>query len=180
MGKKEVNIKGGRSEIIMWLDDYVDLFSDFDPRPLSERALSYDFLDETKRASKEKDEKIKFNLLIPRSKRKVKTDHVVKKRLREHFTRHYKRHRDDAKRVLKRGLWLCFVGIILMFVATYVLFYFQKATFWMSFFVVLLEPAGWFLFWEGLDMALFTSKKEKPLLEFYKKMANSRLIFSSY
>ena len=45
------------SEIPLWLDNYNDLFSDFDPRHYSNRALSQDFLEELKRASRDKQTK---------------------------------------------------------------------------------------------------------------------------
>ena len=50
----------------------------------------------------------------------------------------------------------------------------------MSFLVVFLEPAGWFLFWEGSDLVIFDSKKKKPDLEFYEKMTRANIGFLSY
>ena len=47
-----VDLREGNISLI--LDDYNDLFSDFDPRHYSERALSDDFLAESKRASRDK------------------------------------------------------------------------------------------------------------------------------
>ena len=43
-----------KSEISLSLDNYDDIFSDFDPRPFSQRALSDDFLIEAKKASRDK------------------------------------------------------------------------------------------------------------------------------
>ena len=42
------------SEISLIIDTYDDIFSDFDPRPYSQRALSDDFLLEARKASKDK------------------------------------------------------------------------------------------------------------------------------
>jgi len=36
-------------------------------------------------------------------------------------------------------------------------------------FPILTEPAGWFFFWEGLNLTLFEPKRIKPDLEFYRK-----------
>jgi hypothetical protein len=43
-----------------------------------------------------------------------------------------------------------------------------------------MEPAGWFFAWEGLDLAIFYSKEETKDYEFYKKMENCEILFSSY
>jgi hypothetical protein len=172
--------KEERSEILMWLDDYNDLFSDFDPRHYSQRALSFDFLSELRRATRGKYGDISLGLLIPKDKRDMKIDSIVRKRLQEYFSKNYLHHKDEAKGVFRRGLMFCFAGIVLMFTAAYLLFYFRESTLLMSFLIILLEPASWFLFWEGLNISIFESKKTKPILEFYMKMAGSKIHFSSY
>ncbi|PIU76093.1 hypothetical protein COS75_00785, partial [Candidatus Pacearchaeota archaeon CG06_land_8_20_14_3_00_35_12] len=74
------------SEISLWLDHYDDIFSDFDPRPFSQRALSDDFLLEAKRASKEKiSGAIEMQFLIPHDKRNKELENTIKKRLHDHF-----------------------------------------------------------------------------------------------
>jgi hypothetical protein len=67
-----------------------------------------------------------------------------------------------------------------MLSATYLIFSYPEKTFIISFLVVLLEPGGWFLFWEGLDMILFKTKEVMPNLIFYEKMKKSRIRFLSY
>src|SRR5690349_704077 len=42
-----------KSELSIWLDTYDDIFSDFDPRPLNERALSDDFLSEARKMARD-------------------------------------------------------------------------------------------------------------------------------
>jgi len=51
-----------------------------------------------------------------------------------------------------------------------------------SFLIVFLEPAAWFLLWEGSDLILFSSREINPELNFYKKMLASRdnIVFKSY
>ena len=66
-----------------------------------------------------------------------------------------------------------------MFIATFLLFKYEGGLL-TSFLVVLLEPAGWFLFWEGLDLTIFSSKKIKPDLNFYEKMSKCYITFLSY
>ena len=72
------------------------------------------------------------------------------------------------------------IGIIFMLWGAYLLFYHSAKSFGYEFLIVLLEPGGWFLFWEGLDLVIFKSKELKPNLDFYKKMARANITFSHY
>ena len=68
------------SNISLKVNRYNDIFSSFDPRHYSVRALSVDFLDEAKRASIDKDsKKIELRLLIPRNLRKLEIERTIKK-----------------------------------------------------------------------------------------------------
>lgn len=52
-------------EISLWLNSYNDLYSDFDPRPNYQRAISQDFLDESKRAIRyNKEDNFQLTLLV--------------------------------------------------------------------------------------------------------------------
>ena len=176
--KPKRNLEQG-SEISLWLENYDELFSGFDPRPYSHRALSNDFLSETKKASLDKDEKIDLELLIPSNKRDKPKEEIIRKRLREHFNRHLNLLKIEINHTVWKGFAFAITGIILMFVATLILFTYGDNTLILSLLIILLEPAGWFLFWEGLDIILFESKKIKPDLEYYKKMSKCNINFVS-
>lgn len=68
------------------------------------------------------------------------------------------------------------LGVAFMFLATYLLTYTVK-NIWTTFIVVLLEPAGWFTFWEGSYLILFQSKEINPDLAFYRKMIGAKISF---
>ncbi|MBS3163682.1 hypothetical protein J4427_03265, partial [Candidatus Woesearchaeota archaeon] len=102
-----------------------------------------------------------------------------KKRLKNHFKRHFTILDHEMKGTIKTGVIFNLVGILLMFFATYVLFVYKDTSLVTTFLVVFLEPGGWFFFWEGLNLILFESKKMRPKLEFYKKMYKSRIDFFS-
>ncbi len=169
------------STISLWLDGYDDIFSDFDQRPTSQRSLSDDFLYEAKKASKDKTSgKIELNLLLDKCKRNMYTENVIKRRLRQHFNKHFKMLHRDMDAIVRKGLLFVLSGIVVMLAASFVLFEFPEGNFMTSFLIVLLEPAGWFLFWEGLHMILFDRKKVKPDLDFYEKMSKCEIYFLSY
>ncbi|MBI4919512.1 hypothetical protein HY837_06270 [archaeon] len=169
------------SMISLWIDDYNDIFSDFDPRPYSERALSVDFLDEANRATRDKASgQIVLKLLAPANKRKINDENTIKKRLKEHFKRRVKMAEEEIKKLKHQGLLFTVIGILLMISASFVLFKHPETSFLGSFLLVFLEPAGWFFFWEGLAMIIFESKKLKPNLEFNEKMEKCEYEFVSY
>ena len=176
--EKEMLIK--RSEIGLLITDYNEIFSDFDPRHYSERALSDDFLAEARKASRDKEHgTIELRFMLPPHKRNPREESVIKKRLREHFRKHFSRLEGETKNMIKQGIAFTLVGVVVMFTATALMFQ-NSNSFYASFLVVLLEPAGWFLFWEGSRQIMFEPKTKKPELEFYKKMSKCEIKFSSY
>ncbi len=168
------------SEIPLWLDDYNDLFSDFDPRHYSHRALSEDFIDELKRASRDKKPKrIQLELLVPKAKRNLKEEFVITKRLKEHFMKHFLASKKEHNKIIKEGALFLLLGIAFMILTTYLLMR-RSDNYLITLISVFLEPGGWFLFWEGLSLMIFESRKKHPDLKFYKKMSRVKTEFRSY
>ena len=167
------------SEISLLLNSYNDIFSDFDPRNYSVRSLSDDFLNEAKRATVDKSLKgIDLKFLVPHNKRSLHEEEIIKKRLKEYFKRHYDLVHEEIKTMVQQGLLFTLFGILLMFLAVFISF--RENTIFTKFLFVLLEPGGWFCFWSGLDQVIFEPKTKKHELDFYKKMANSKINFLSY
>lgn len=170
-------------EVILQLDDYDDIFSDFDMRPYSKRALSVDFLDEIKRATGDKSiGAVELLLHAPHSERNESHELVIKDRLAAHFKRHYEMARKDRFNVLKRGWGMVGVGVAFMIAATFVAFEGAEESLLLSFLLIFLEPAAWFLLWEGMDLVIFHSKTITPELDFYRKMSHEKSMvhFKSY
>lgn len=171
-----------KSEVSLILNSYDDIYSGFDPRPFSSRALSVDFLDEAKRATRDIGlEKFELRFLISAAKKNLEKEAMIKKRLKEHFKKHASWHERDHWKIIKQGIYFIIFGLIFMFVAAYILFYYyNQVNFLKEFLVVLLEPGGWFLFWEGLDLLIFETKRLRPDLTFYRKMTRVEIVFSHY
>src|SRR3989344_7897846 len=158
---KEVKIRNieEKSEIRFAISGYDDLFSDFDARPISERGLSEDFLSEAKRAGAVKEgERLDFIFLVSKNKRDLKKESTIKDRLERHFKKHFDLSRSEKNKAIKQGIFFTILGAILMLLATFLFFKFKNESLLASFFTILLEPASWFLFWEGLDHAIFDSR----------------------
>lgn len=178
--KEDAQACGSHENISLKLDHYDDIFSSFDPRPYSERALSVDFLDEARRASIDKPSgEIELRLLVPARLRKLDVEGVIQARLRSHFDRHVKKLRRRYGGIVRNGALFVAAGILMMFLATFMLFGYSQTSFLMHFLLIIFEPAGWFFFWEGLDQIVFQTKRLSPDLDFYTKMAKSDIVFLS-
>lgn len=169
-------------EIVLRLEEYDDIFSDFDMRPYSARAISVDFLDEVKRAVLDKpDEGIVLTMYVPK-KRNEHRELMIKERLRQHFKRHYTLAARHRQRVIRLGGVMVVLGVICMAFATLLVHNNPSHSVWRSFFLVFLEPAAWFLLWEGMDQIIFNARNINPQLDFYRKMshAEARMRFKAY
>ncbi|HLC53167.1 MAG TPA: hypothetical protein VJK03_01365 [Candidatus Nanoarchaeia archaeon] len=169
------------SEISLILDTYDDIFSDFDPRPFSQRALSQDFLNEAKRAALDKQGTLEMRFLIPRTQRKLDREVMVKQRLRSHFKRHYELLQAEARGVQRAGLRLIGIGIIMMFIT--ILLHSEVIALdglLRSFIIIITEPAGWFLFWIGGEKLVYEKRRHQEDILFYHKMIHSSIVFNSY
>lgn len=169
------------SEISLLLNTYNDLFSSFDPRPYARRALSGDFLDEIKRASLDKKSgDIELKFMVPSKMRDLEEEKVIKKRLHEHFRKHLGLLRGEVMGIIKGGIILTVIGLAMMLSAAYVKVE-VIPTIWSEILFVILEPAGWFMAWYGLDEIFYSSASKKMDLTFYEKMVKrSKINFYGY
>ena len=167
------------ANISLILDSYEDIFSDFDPRPYGERALSDDFLLECKRASRDKNQdEIELRLLIPKEKRRLKDEEIIKERLREHFKKHSLEKHKDIKKYKREGFGWIFIGILIIIFSVYGSLNF-KSTFFVTL-IKIIEVPSWFLIWEGLGKVFIYSREKLPDYNFYKKMYSSEIGFFNY
>lgn len=182
--KIDEKLKVREGNISLVLDSYDALFTDFDPRPYSERALSDDFLLECKRAVREKGEIIELRLLIPTQLRKHSEEPRIRKRLRDHFKKHFKEQEKEIRGIRRRGILWFFIGSIILTISTFLFEYkgswYQYAKFLFDFLFIISQPAGWFTLWEGLEMIFIISQEKMPDYNFYKKMANANIYFLNY
>ena len=168
------------SEISLLLHDYEDIFSDFDPRSFSQRALSEDFLSELKRASLDKsDGPIEMRFMIPADKRNLDRESIIKKRLRSHFKRHYDLIKSQKKKIVRSGIIFTAIGVMLILLDTYI-YPLKETEFIPRMLFVILEPTGWFISWFGLDKIFYGQEKIKPDEKFYRKMMTCEIRFFGY
>lgn len=168
-----------RANISLVLDSYNDIFSSFDARGFSEKALSDDFLFECKRAAREKEDfGLELILSIPKTKRNASEEFKIKRRLKEHFKKHFLEKEKEMIKVKREGMsWVC-LGALLVFSLVWGLVKFESI--WVHSILTIFEVPGWFLIWEGMYKVFIDSRKLKPEYVFYKKMSNCFINFISY
>jgi len=168
------------SEISLWIDHYDDIFSDFDPRPFAVRALSDDFLLEARKATvAHPDGRPELKFLIPMDKRDITLENIIKRRLKDHFNRHYILERKESRKILTRASIMIFLGVMMMVGAATLSFWKDNIFMW-HVLRIILEPGGWFTVWTGFDQIFYEFRENSPDLEFYKKMIEAEITFDSY
>ena len=167
----------GFSNVGLFIDDYDDIFSDFDSRPYSQKLLSEDLLNEMDRVTKDKkDENIELKFFVPKEKRNISTESIIKNRIKVYFKKHFILSKRAKRKVIMEGFLFSFFGVFFMILATFFITRESQSSI-IIFLAVLFEPAGWFLFWEGLNLMIFESQEKSSKLEFYKKLSKSKIIF---
>ncbi len=160
------------SEIVLRIEVYDDIFSDFDVRPYSSRSLSVDFLDEIKRATRDKqDDGIVLTMCVMQ-RRSGAREFVIRERLLSHFRKYHRRLIAEKRRLLRVGYMMVGLGALCMITASFIIYKTHEKNFVFSVLLLFLEPAAWFLLWEGMDQLIFNSKKLDQDLNFYHKMSD--------
>jgi len=168
------------SDVSLRIATYDDIFSDFDPRNYSQRALSHDFLAELKRATRDTSTgQLILHFMMPKDKRSFNDETLVKRRLREHFKKHYLMILDDVRKTKAKGIFMAILGVVFIAMAAFIESL-KFDYFLFHFLVVLLEPAGWFTAWTGLDQIYYGIAQKREDLNFYEKMSNAEIVFLGY
>lgn len=177
--KEEDIEKLKQANISLIIDTYDDIFSDFDPRDFNQRALSDDFLLECKRAARDKLTGIELRIMVPKAIRNFKDESKIKKRLIDHFKHHYSLEEKEIKKIVWEGISWFALGTVCILGVSW-LHTFESMNFGLNLLATMLEPAGWFSFWEGLGKVFIVTKEKSENFEFYKKMADVEINFLEY
>ncbi|VVB58697.1 Uncharacterised protein [Candidatus Anstonella stagnisolia] len=166
-------------DISISLDFYDDIFSDFDPRPFSDRELSKDFLAElATRHMETRKGQIEVRFFIPALERDGKIEATIKKRLREHFESELKIFSEEVQRGQRRGTLYVGIGFVLLF-AEILLGMYVPDLFLQKAFGILLVPAGWYGMFTGIEKLIETEDRLRPKREMAKKFTKCNYIFIS-
>ena len=166
-------------DISLWIDEYDDIFSDFDPRSYAERNISDDFIYELKRLCRESEFHIKeLRLQVPEKLRNEKEESVIVKSLQQFFKKNLLLFSQRLKKEKRKGIVLILIAVLSMLIGSYLLTI-RSSNFLVHTILVIFEAAGWFLLWSGFDSIISGNKKELPEWEFFNKLSKSTIRFVS-
>ena len=166
-------------EIAVVIDDWDDIFSDFDPRPFNQRAVSEDFIAELRRRYQEtRRGDFVITIYAPQELHDTQEERLVVQRLKKHFYHIALQKRKIIRQIRVRGFSFVGVGIIalgFLTTATY-LQWFSALT--IDVISIVLMPLGWFGIWEGFSKIVDISPVYGNDEKFYTKLAAARYRFT--
>ncbi|MFH1995794.1 MAG: hypothetical protein ABIJ27_02210 [Candidatus Omnitrophota bacterium] len=145
-------------EISLAIDSWDDVFSDFDPRPLSERALSEDFIAELRKRYRESRRgTFLITMFAPIAMKDEKTVKSVIQRLKSHFKHRALQSRSQIAGIRARGVIFVAAGILSLGFLTLITYYKSFSVLAIELSGIVLMPLGWFGVWEGFSKIVDTS-----------------------
>lgn len=168
--------KNNGKKVSIWLDTYDDIFSDFDPSPYGQRHISDDFFHELKKyALEDMPGNVEIDLLIDEKLRDIKTEKIIIERINEFFAIQHRVLQKKRNRILMQSFLFLLLGTVFITILTLASRKYEQYLL----LIKLLEPASWFLSWEGLHLLFFEYVEEKDHEEFHKKVSHSRITFQN-
>jgi len=145
-------------EISLAIDTWDDIFSDFDPRDLHERALSGDFIAELKKRYREtRKGTFLVSIYAPVSLKDEKAEKTVIQRLKKHFKHRALQKQKELMRIRKRGIMFVILGIASLGLLTLLTYRQVLTEITIEMLGIILMPLGWFGIWEGFSKIVDTS-----------------------
>ncbi len=161
-------------EISIVIDDWDDIFSDFDPRPLGDRAFSEDFIYELKKRYREtKTGRMLILICAPMALKDEKSEKIVIQRLKREFKREALQRRKEIFKIRVRGIIFVIFGVCSLGTLTFITYYGGLGKITMEFLGIVLMPMGWFGIWEGLSKIVDTSPKFIQDEIFFEKISKA-------
>ncbi|MBD3245570.1 MAG: hypothetical protein GF333_00985 [Candidatus Omnitrophica bacterium] len=167
------------NNIVIAIDDWDDVFSDFDPSPLNQRTLSEDFMQELRKRYREtKTGDLAVTICAPKDLRDPQSETMVTQRLSRHFRQRSLRRLKEIRRVRLRGaMFVCF-GIFFLASLTFAAYYRIFSEFTLEIVGIVLMPLGWFGIWEGFSKIVDISPSFSQEAALFEKLAKAKYRFT--
>ncbi|HXK37991.1 MAG TPA: hypothetical protein VJ579_02905 [Candidatus Paceibacterota bacterium] len=156
--------RGNDDTILFHIHRYPNIFSEFDARPFSRRSLSSDFLEELHRQIHAHENPISgFTFVLPPEKRDAESEVIIKERLTAYLRKHISQVRTAKRAAMRHSAAMLLSGAVLMSLTTYIISLESASHFPYTIIRALIEPASWFLLWEGINR--YTSRMNELKLD---------------
>jgi hypothetical protein len=134
------------------IDTYDDIFSDFDPRDISQRDLSEDFIIELTHRHRQT-QKGKFDVVLvgPKTIEDPQLEKKIVSRLNKYFHQKYLRYIKSINEIRTRGLMYVAFGMFMLFGLTYLTYFMKLDKMTLELIGIVFIPLGWFGIWEGFS-----------------------------
>jgi hypothetical protein len=171
---EEPKLSAAFKAIQIALDDYGDIFSDFDTSPYSRRTISDDFLKEIeKRYVENKKGEFEVRLTIQKHLRDPKIENTIKKRLRDYFLLKLAENEGHINNRKKIGAAKILVG------AAVLIMIFELALDPITSIASLFTVFAWYSLWSGFESILDLPFKLEEERQLYKKFSLAKYYFIS-
>jgi hypothetical protein len=156
------------------IDTYDDIFSDFDPRDLTQRDLSEDFITELTRRHRQ-DIKGKYDVVIvaPKSIEDPAAEKKIISRINRYFNQRYKRYAKSISELRKRGSIYIILGMALLMVLALLTYYKKLDTLMLEVIGIVFMPLGWFGIWEGFSKIVDLPFRLESDTQVYRKLSKA-------
>ena len=139
-------------EVVIAIDTWDDIFSDFDPAPLSERTLSEDFIIELRQRYRETSKgRFIVTICAPLFLDDKKSEKIVVKRLKRHFQHRALLRKKGNISIRVRGIVFVLCGICFLTFLTLAAYYKLFNDLTINILSIVVMPLGWFGIWEGFS-----------------------------
>lgn len=162
-------------EIDIAIDTWDDVFSDFDPRPLNERTLSEDFINELRKRYREtRTGDFVVTILAPLSLKDEKVEATVVQRLKRHFKRLSLQRQKEIVSIRIKGMIFVLMGICFLIFLTLAAYYKLYSDLTIQILGIVAMPLGWFGIWEGFSKIVDTSPRFIQEEVLFSKLATAQ------
>ena len=165
-------------EIAIVIDTWDDIFSDFDPRPLSDRMVSSDFIGELKKRYKEtRSGDFLITIYASPSLKNVESERMVTKRLKQHFRQKFLQKKKILIHIRTRGIVFVIIGICSLSFLTLATYYKFLNELTIQLAGIIFMPLGWFGLWEGFSKLIDTSPALIEDTKLFEKLSKTKYEF---
>ena len=102
-----------------------------------------------------------LKILLAESVRNKQDEKVISDHIHNYVQKNHEKLLKEKRNTNRKGFLFTTVGILLMIIASYISFL-KSESYYTHVLLILFEPAGWFMFWTGLDIIVnYSGRKNR-------------------